>query len=37
MRKKVAEIEKYYEIELLKQKLLLLTFLSCKTGHLNTP
>ena len=39
MRKKVAEIAKLYEILLLKQKqnLILLTFLSCKTGHLNTP
>ena len=39
MRKKVAETEKLHEISLLKQKqqLLLLTFLSCKTGHVNIP
>ena len=39
MRKKVAEIEKLYEISLLKQKQqsLITNFLSCKTGHVNIP
>ena len=39
MQKKVIEKEELYEILLLKQKqnLILLTFLSCTSGHLNTP
>ena len=39
MQKKVTEKEELYEILLLKQKqnLILLTFLSFTSGHLNTP
>ena len=34
---KVAGIENLYEIPLLKQNLLLMTFESCKISYLNTP